>query len=274
MKRYIHVFTILIAFMIPLWMIGMYNANEIKKYSSNESIIITESSFGPPVKAVVGTIEEKLKVSGRFEKDTTCTIDLVTKGYEHTIFVKIGDEVFIGDELGNSKYQAIQSPCNGIVEEIIDNGVHVTFHIINANDLIYVGYLNEPYPFEVQDQVRLNQQYPATLTKISNVVDDQGIKYYFKLEEHPYRLYEKKDFIVNTNHIQNNVIIIPKDCIYYSSMHQSYVIREVNEQAEVLKETPIIQGISDQIHMSVSGITEQTYCDIEYGKYMNNLGDH
>lgn len=259
---------IVILMLVPTIFVVLISTNEIEKYSPKNEIFFSQEAYGYGEKVRTTSIRETIEFEGIIDSTSFETIRIKADSSIYYFFEK-NQEISVGEPLYLLKDQVVNSDVNGIVYDVVSDGVDVKVIIKTTDQLVFKTFSHYDQRLSIGETYDLTNNTSMKLLSISQVYNPLGKEMIFSVDSNDYQLNQQLDISVYTKKQLDNLIVVPQDCIYQSSTGKD-VVRIVTTEGKVDREQEVKISMMGEGYAAVSNVSVDEWCDIEFGRFMNS----
>lgn len=267
-------FFLLLLLIAPVGLIYTFSTQEMKQYQQPEEVILQESAYGTPVKAVRTDVLAYVTVDGKYISDCYAfqELDMREPGKIRWV-VNTGQYIQKGQVLGLYGQEQVLSEYAGILREISAYTSDSYLRFTTMEELkLECSVSHDVLQALTKGLLTTEQGESVTITGISPMVDVNGNVTVWLNCPSSQQQYgaQLQQFKIMTGQVFKNALVLDAACVYQkdSTSDSPWYVRQVTSTGYFLSEVEITVGyINDKI-ACVTGVKEGDYFDSGYKAIM------
>ncbi len=268
LKKILSAIVLLLILFIPTLFVIIFSVREDTNYKSDKEYEFSEKGFGNAVEIKKGNFDSYLLLSGTIDAGDRKVLSYQVGG---TVLIKEGDEVYEGKPIISFNGYMQYSEIKGIVEKIEQSeAINIVIkpfdnYIINAVKPENWDTENKEFTASDYSGEKYNLIYIYESERIIN--NKQNIVFSITGDD---LLYGDEIELYIKDIILENVFYINKEAIYYDTKAETYKIRLLDKDNNVIDNVDVKIIGEDFNNYAIEYDNESgNYADVSYGKYMN-----
>ena len=235
---------VLLVIILPTILIGYITYLEMQEYRPKVEYTIGEKAYSYPVEITRATLEENIVLKGSFTSTSYVFIQIQNSnsGAIRTI-TSVGDEVNKGDVLAYIKEKPLTSTCNGIVTDINLFSTDSYIKILDLDNLLFETCVDPEENLTMGQKYKVDEEIGVTMVTLSKIISENGRKAYFKVVGGNFFYGQATEFTLFTGTVLNDVLAVPRNCVYQKEKGGPYFIRRVDSSGRVIEDPQLITNI-------------------------------
>ena len=262
--------TLLLLLVAPVGLVYTLSTQEMEQYQQAEEVILQESAYGAPVKAIRMDVHAYVIVDGRYISDSYAFQELNMKEPGKVRWlVSTGQYVQKGQVLGLYGQEQVLSEHDGILREISAYSSDSYLRFTTMEKLkLECSVSPEVLQALTKGSLTTEQGEMVTITGTSPIVDGNGNVTVWLDCPSPHRQYgaQLQQFKIMTGQVFKNALVLDEACVYQKDpgADSPWYARQVSASGYFLSEDEITVGYINEKVACVTGIEEGDYFDSGY----------
>lgn len=256
-------FIVLLVF--PVIMMKELSESEKEEFRQNNVFEFKEAAYGEGRTVTRTNIGEYVVVNGVATSNTYEYID-VSKYMEGKIkyIASIGEEIHKEEVIATVNNIQIKSPCNGILEDIVQ-GEYIKLRNIDKLKLLCTGDGKSVDKIKDGKNLHLENGEKLAVDRVSNVATDNMIEVELYVDSENFMYGQTfTELKIFTGTVYEDALVVDKDCVYQKYENGPFFIRVLNEKLLFEGEVQVQVGFETDEYISVVNVEEGTICDAGY----------
>lgn len=256
--------------LLPTLLIFELSRAEMQAYTTPQTPVLREASYGTPAMAVRIDVYESITVSGSFVSEQWVDLELEQAHPELIRWcVSIGDQITEGQVIGSYQGNAVTAGATGIVQEInAYNAQNAYIRVKLIEPVLLECALTQTQLSDVQktgeltlkDGTALSLEYVSLLRNPDNTTTVR-----FSIGSDRYQFGQTlSDLVIYTGVCYPQTLVLPEACVYQKDGDEGWYARKVTEEGLFIAEVKLqVSGNYDDMVL-VSGVEYGDWFDSGY----------
>lgn len=249
----------------PILMMKELSESEKEEYRQNNVFEFKEAAYGEGRAVTRKDIEEYVVVDGKVTSDSYEYIDVSEYEDDKVKYkVTIGDEVYKEEIVATIDNLQIKSPCNGIIEDIVQ-GEYIKICNIDEMKLVCTVDRKTADKLGSKESLYLENGEKLSVERVSNIMVDNMIEIVMSVKSENLMYGQTFSGLkLFTGVVYEDALVVDKNCVYQKYENGPYYLRVLNDSMLYEGEIQVQVGFETDEYISVVNVEEGTICDSGY----------
>ena len=259
---------LLLLLVAPVGLVLALSKQEMAQYQQPEKVILQESSYGIPAKAMRMDVQAYVLIDGTYTSDSYAFQELKVKDPGKIRWVvSTGQYIQKGQLLGLYGQEQVVSAYDGILKEISSYSADAYLRFTTMENLKLECAVSPSTLQELTNGTLTTEQGEAvSVVGASPIVDSSGrvtvwLDCPSTTEQYGARLQQVK---IMTGQVYKNVLVLDADCVYQKGTDSPWFVREVSSTGIYIREVEVKIGYANDEIVCVTSIAEGAFFDSGY----------